>query len=583
MNIEVLVSTMNLKNQENFIKKENVKSSVVINQVNDIELKNVTEGNNRLYSYQEKGLSRSRNRAIENSRADICVIADDDIRYEDNYEEIIKKGYEKYPDADIIAFYVDNVDDNKKRPIRKEGKINLIKSMRIQSVQLTFKRKSILNNNITFNENFGTGTELYMGEENIFLAECLRKKLKIYYIPQKIATIQDNESTWFKGYNEYDFNVKGAVYYAMSKKLYPIFILQFAIRKIKFYANEVKPVKAIKYMFKGTKKYKNSIKKKVYFMGDFCLTTGPAIVNKNYEPYMKKVSYICKTNSKIIRPLHFIFFIKRCDVLLISGLSKFHVKAAKIAKKMGKRVVYLMHGYNKVEYEINEVPIEKGTLRRAEDEMFQMADKIVCVSEKFCEFMKEQRKDIKNKFEFVNSGIEINNEESEKKERKNSTFTIVSVGGGVKNKNNLSVCKAINNIKDKDIKFIVIGRIDKDGEKIKEFNFVEYYEFLPHEEVLKVMGISDLYIQNSYFETFGLAVVEAISMGCKILVSKNLGVLSILDNIDETNIIQNNEDIEEIKLKVENLLRNEDEMCYIKDVDKHTWKESSEKLIKLLK
>ncbi len=51
----------------------------------------------------------------------------------------------KYKDAGIIAFYVDNVDKkNLKKKKRKEGKINLITSMKIQSVQITFKRKSII-------------------------------------------------------------------------------------------------------------------------------------------------------------------------------------------------------------------------------------------------------------------------------------------------------------------------------------------------------------------------------------------------------------------------------------------------------
>lgn len=583
MNIEVLISTMNLKKQEDLIKSENVKSSVIINQTKNITLKNVTEGKNRLYSYEEKGLSKSRNRAIENSRADICAIADDDIRYEDNYEEIIKKGYEKYPDADIIAFYLDNVDPRINRPRRKEGKINFIKSMQIKSSQITFKRRSIVEKNIIFKERFGTGSELYMGEENIFLADCLKAGLKVYYIPKRIATTQNNESTWFKGHNEYDFNVKGAVYYAMSKKMYPLLILQFAIRKTKLYAKEVTPIKAIKYMFDGAKKYKSSIKKRIYFMGDFCLNTGPAIVNKSYYPFMKDVSYICRTNSKIIRPLHFIFYIGRCDVLLISALSKFHIKAAKIAKKMNKKVVYLMHGYNKVEYELNEVPIEKRILRETEDNMLKIADKIICVSERFREYMKKERKDIANKFEFVNNGIEIKDMEIAIERKNDKVFTIISVGGGMKIKNNLTVCEAISKIKNIKIKFIVIGNLSKDGEKIKKYNFVEYYESLSHEEVLKKMSQSDLYIQNSYFETFGLAVVEAISMGCKILISKNVGGLSVLDNVKDNNIIQNNEDVEEIKQKIENLLKSKNKIHYLNDVHKYTWKESSKRLIKLLK
>ena len=259
MNIEVLVSTMELKSQKELINKLNVKSSVIINQTKNIKLENITKGNNRLYSYQERGLSKSRNRAIEHSRADICAISDDDIRYEDNYEEIIEEGYKKYPDADIIAFYIDNVDPNIRRPKRKEGKVNFIKSMQIKSSQITFRRKSIINKHIRFDEKIGTGTQLYSGEENAFLCDCIRNGLKIYYIPKKIATdtIENKNSTWFNGYNPQYFQAKGATFYRMSKILYPLLILQFAFRKYKKYKQEINIYNAIKYMFNGKKIYNN--------------------------------------------------------------------------------------------------------------------------------------------------------------------------------------------------------------------------------------------------------------------------------------------------------------------------------------
>lgn len=257
MKIEVLISTMNLKDQQDLLKKMNVDGSVIINQTKNKSLTDIETGKNKLFSYEEKGLSKSRNKAIEHSNADICIIADDDLRYEDDYEKIVEEGYIKYPDADIIVFYVDNVDDSKKRRVRREGKINLLTSMKVQSVQMTLKRKSIIKNKIKFNENFGAGTELYSGEENIFLKDCLKKKLKIYYIPKKIATIQDNNSTWMKGYDKQYFMAKGATFYEMFKFLYPFIILQFAVRKKKKYSKDMSVLKAIKYMFKGVKQYKD--------------------------------------------------------------------------------------------------------------------------------------------------------------------------------------------------------------------------------------------------------------------------------------------------------------------------------------
>ena len=209
--------------------------------------------------------------------------------------------------------------------------------------------------------------------------------------------------------------------------------------------------------------------------------------------------------------------------------------------------------------------------------MFQLADKIICVSEKFCKYMKSERPDLEEKIDFVNNGIE-KVEKIKTKNKINDIYTNISVGGGVKLKNNLTVCKAINEIKDIKIKFIVIGKLGKDGEKIKKYGFVEYYENLPHEEVLKKMRESDLYVQNSYIETFGLSIFEAIKEGCRILISSNVGIISILDNIKNTDIIYNNTDIEEIKNKIISLYNQKNIHNYITDANKYRWEKSAERL-----
>ena len=111
-----------------------------------------------------------------------------------------------------------------------------------------------------FDEKFGSGSQYFMGEENIFMYDCFRNKLKMYYIPIKIGTLKViNESNWFKGYNEEYFKVKGAVYFRMSRTLYPLLILQFAIRKIKIYNKDIKFTEALKNMIIGAKNYKGSI------------------------------------------------------------------------------------------------------------------------------------------------------------------------------------------------------------------------------------------------------------------------------------------------------------------------------------
>lgn len=263
MNVEVLVSTMNKTDKEQLVKEMNIKGNVVvINQVTkkDIDhLVNNVEGNQKMFSFREKGLSKSRNKAIDNSNGDICVIADDDLKYVENYEEIIKTAYEEYKDADIIAFYVESEDFNNKKMPLSPGKVGYLKSMKIQSVQMTFKRKSIQDSGLKFDENFGAGTDNYMGEENIFLFDALNKGLKIVSVPVCIATIPPSTSTWFEGYDLKYFRVKSKMFRRMSKKMWLLLVLQFVIRKRNLYKDKLSFMAVLKEMLLESNKEETNL------------------------------------------------------------------------------------------------------------------------------------------------------------------------------------------------------------------------------------------------------------------------------------------------------------------------------------
>ncbi len=265
MTCEVLVSTMNQENKNRLIQDIHINNCVIINQVTrDIKYsKDDLHSNRKFLSFKEKGLSKSRNKAIQNSSADICIIADDDMYYEKNYEEVILGAYKNMPDADIIAFSVAN--EAKPNYIKKikNGKINYLQSMKLSSVQITFKRKSIVDNKIKFDEEFGTGSTYYWGEENIFLFDCLRKGLKIYYVPKKIATLRISESSWNKDNTPEHYQIQGAIYYRMAKKMYPILILQFVLRKRNIYKKDMSMFQVFKNMFIGVRLYKNSEERKM--------------------------------------------------------------------------------------------------------------------------------------------------------------------------------------------------------------------------------------------------------------------------------------------------------------------------------
>ena len=153
MKCEVLLSSMNICNTDELYKqveKMNINTDcLIINQVRNDKGLNFENKKIRLLTYNEKGLSKSRNRAIENSKGEICIIADDDIRYVDNYEKIIINAYKEHNDCDIIAFYVENA---KPEDVLREGKVDFLHTFKLCSVQLTFNSQKVIKNDIRFDE-----------------------------------------------------------------------------------------------------------------------------------------------------------------------------------------------------------------------------------------------------------------------------------------------------------------------------------------------------------------------------------------------------------------------------------------------
>ena len=73
------------------IKRSNIQSNcVIINQCNEDKKEELKIENNKTCLWinsKERGLSRSRNMAIQNSDTDVCLIADNDEIFDDDVEE----------------------------------------------------------------------------------------------------------------------------------------------------------------------------------------------------------------------------------------------------------------------------------------------------------------------------------------------------------------------------------------------------------------------------------------------------------------------------------------------------------------
>ncbi len=260
MDVQVLLATMYQKDCS-IVEKINTQSDiVVINQTdNDSDKEYLYKNYNvKFLSVDERGLSKSRNKALELATGKYCVLADDDIVLFDNYVDIVENEFNKYPDADIIIFDIDRI---KKEGIvnrnLKDGKVKFYKLLSFGSIGIVFKRKSILEKNIKFNTLFGTGSIYTSGEDTIFVMESYRKGLEIYTSSKKIATVNDLTSTWFNGYNDKFFKDKGALFKYIFGKFSFFVCLQFVIRHRKKFKKEKSVKCALMLMLNGAKEFRN--------------------------------------------------------------------------------------------------------------------------------------------------------------------------------------------------------------------------------------------------------------------------------------------------------------------------------------
>ena len=241
MKVQVLVAAMN-QHDHSLLKKMNIQSDAIIgNQCEKNEIENFKYNNHNItyLSFNERGVGLNRNNCLMRATGDICLFADDDMFYVNNYPKIVVDAYKKIPNADVIIFNL--IEENSTRfVIKKISKVNYFNYLRYGTARISFKLKSVKSNGIYFNQCFGGGTEHSHGEDNLFLTSCLNKHLKIYAVPISIATLtNERKSTWENGYDKKYLTDQGILYKTISFRYWKLLCLQDAIRHRKKYNNSI--------------------------------------------------------------------------------------------------------------------------------------------------------------------------------------------------------------------------------------------------------------------------------------------------------------------------------------------------------
>lgn len=252
--VSVLISCM-YQRDTSIVQLSHVKGdAVVINQCNEkcVQHFPVEGGEVCFVSTTERGLSRSRNMAIDAARSELCIISDDDEVFVEGYSKMLIHAFEQYPNADVIIFCVDNAN---KIYAEKPYSVGFLKALKVASWQISFRLNSIVRAQVRFDEQMGSGTGHGSCEEIKFIFDCLRAGLRVQYVPITLARMNEgSESQWFKGFTpQYFFNRGWSLRRLMGGFWGRLYILYFAIFKYSLYKQDCSLCQALFRMMQGAR------------------------------------------------------------------------------------------------------------------------------------------------------------------------------------------------------------------------------------------------------------------------------------------------------------------------------------------
>ena len=261
MSVQFLISTVNCENCKELLDKMNINgNAIIVNQYKEDDYEIIKHKGSIVHVYHrnERGVGKSRNLALANAETQYCLFVDDDMVMIDSCGEYIESAFAQRPDADIILFNLHREDG--KIIIEKPYQVKWWNFMKFGAAGMAVRREKIVNNDISFNLNFGGGTIYGSGEDTIFFSDCIRKGLIIYAVDVNIAYLTNRKSTWFKGYDRKYLYDKGALYCAISRKWSKLLCLQALVRHPYIYKEQrLSLFEALKVMKQGIKGFEQGM------------------------------------------------------------------------------------------------------------------------------------------------------------------------------------------------------------------------------------------------------------------------------------------------------------------------------------
>ncbi len=256
MTFQILVSCVQ-KDAHELAAKMNIASDAVI--VSQLEESNSEEvfdlGGKTVNAIKSttRGVGLNRNICIERSTADIILFADEDIVYDEGYEEKVLKEFESHPEADMILFNVRVCEERRTYWNDDYKKVTLFNSGRYPAYAIATRADKLKAAGVKYSLLFGGGAKYSNGEDSLFLKDSLKAGLKLLATPVVLGEEIPRPSTWFNGYNDIFFYDRGVLYRCLYGNMARIFGIRWLLKMKPKFSGEYSYDNARKQLFKGIK------------------------------------------------------------------------------------------------------------------------------------------------------------------------------------------------------------------------------------------------------------------------------------------------------------------------------------------
>ena len=215
-------------------------------------------------TFKGKGVAINRNNTLKFiESSSLCLILDDDVLLCQNAFENVIKAFNDNPNADFISFKILDLEGNDYKPYPKEKRWHTLRTLTgIGTTEMAFKSDLILKNKISFDENFGPGSDIYpIGEDFIFAMDLYKMKIKMLFLP--ISLVQHSIGSTGDSLDKKVIFGRGAMFARVFGWQSFVINILFSIKKYTVYRKDISLFTYLSLLTKGTIDYFRSTKKRV--------------------------------------------------------------------------------------------------------------------------------------------------------------------------------------------------------------------------------------------------------------------------------------------------------------------------------